>query len=417
LGQGIVDASNSSGPTQTTGDFARMDGAGYRSTPYDGGVAWAEDIVARRTTMVKSSYESSGPEPYEVAPAQFASVLPPPAAYRGGAARVDASGNQVFNAQGMPMYDPVLAAAPIEPGVYNYEQHIQQNIDKVVATWNTYPSNVRLVDTEGNTMLNPATVKLVGDVGAVDSIGTVRQDMDQRLNALVENAEDAAVQDRSAWRYVAAQFFPRSTFGAVVAGAGGPIGGLVGKGIGAIALTKAAPLYTQAEVAAASRAAMAARMGVGGDQPLLLTYTPTTNTLAQIRRMPFPERWQAGERYVQELYGSPGQQHFAVPAGPVAGEEIVGTGGRFVDAPVPLPNGGTLAGEVKTYQSWRTINGQPAQQFVETSGKIEQQVLKDVWLRDNVPGYDPRWMFLDAPPSANLMQYLDKHMIDYLIYH
>ncbi|KAF0813615.1 hypothetical protein IGB42_01966 [Andreprevotia sp. IGB-42] len=85
------------------------------------------------------------------------------------------------------------------------------------------------------------------------------------------------------------------------------------------------------------------------DQPLLLTYTPTTNTLAQIRNMPFPQRWQAGEQYVQELYGSAGPQHFDVPAGTFSGENITGAGSRFVGAPVPTTNGGVLANEVKTY--------------------------------------------------------------------
>jgi hypothetical protein len=35
LGQGLVDQQISSGPTLTTGDFARMDGASYRSMPYE----------------------------------------------------------------------------------------------------------------------------------------------------------------------------------------------------------------------------------------------------------------------------------------------------------------------------------------------------------------------------------------------
>jgi len=133
--------------------------------------------------------------------------------------------------------------------------------------------------------------------------------------------------------------------------------------------------------------------------------------------MPFPERWQAGEAYVQELYGSTGQQHFGVPTGIVDGEQILGSGGRFVDSPVPTANGGLFAGEVKTYQQWRTINGQPAQQFVPLSDGIQQQVLKDVWLRNNVPGYDPRWIFLDAPPSPQLSNYLTDKGIIHVVHH
>ncbi|MEJ5991922.1 LysM peptidoglycan-binding domain-containing protein [Ramlibacter sp. PS3R-8] len=189
-----------------------------------------------------------------------------------------------------------------------------------------------------------------------------------------------------------------------------PIGG----GGSALARAEIAGMKStvQAEISG-TRAALQAQT----QQPFLLTYTPTTNTLNQIRRMPFPERWQAGEKYAQELYGSAGQKHFPVPAADVAGGEILGTGGRFVDVPVPTANGGTFAGEVKLYQPWRTVNGQPVQQFVPLTEQMQQQVLKDAWLRNNVPGYDPRWIFLDAPPSVDLSRYLMQHRIDHVIHH
>jgi hypothetical protein len=84
--------------------------------------------------------------------------------------------------------------------------------------------------------------------------------MDQRLNGLVENAEDAAVQNRNPFQYVAAQFFPRSTFGAVTTAVGGPVGRWVGKGIGAIALREGAPLFTEADVLAGAQAGQRARL-------------------------------------------------------------------------------------------------------------------------------------------------------------
>ena len=129
------------------------------------------------------------------------------------------------------------------------------------------------------------------------------------------------------------------------------------------------------------------------------------------------ERWQAGEQYVQELYGSTGQQYFNVPAGDFNGETITGSGGRYVDAPVDTSDGGTLANEVKTYQQWTTVDGQPVQQSVPLSNQIQQQVLKDSWLQTNVPGYQPNWIFLDAPPSPELGQYLTNKNIPYVIYH
>jgi hypothetical protein len=154
------------------------------------------------------------------------------------------------------------------------------------------------------------------------------------------------------------------------------------------------------------------------NQPLLLTYSsPTTHTVDDILRMQLPDRWQAGEQFIQELYGSTGQQHFSVPAGDFNGEEILGTGGRYVDAPVSASDGGVLANEVKTYKPWTTVGGQPMQNSVGLTDGIRQQVLKDSWLMSNIPGYNPRWNFIGAPPSAELDQYLSSKGIDYTIYH
>ncbi len=120
---------------------------------------------------------------------------------------------------------------------------------------------------------------------------------------------------------------------------------------------------------------------------------------------------------MQEQSGSAGQQYFPVPAGTFNGEQITGSGGRYVDAPVTAPNGDILANEVKMYSQWTTINGQPTQQFVPLSDNIQQQVLKDAWLQANYPGYQPNWLFLGAPPSQDLAQYLSAEGIPFVIYH
>jgi len=119
-----------------------------------------------------------------------------------------------------------------------------------------------------------------------------------------------------------------------------------------------------------------------------------------------PEKWEAGEIYVQELSGSSGQRHFPVPE----------TGGRHVDAPADNSNGGVVANEVKTYNKWITVDGKAKLNEVPLSDKIKQQIQKDVWLRDNVAGYDPRWLFLDAPPSIELSKYLTDRNIIHVIY-
>jgi len=154
------------------------------------------------------------------------------------------------------------------------------------------------------------------------------------------------------------------------------------------------------------------------DQPPLLTYSnPTTYTINQIVGMSHPERWQAGEQFIQELYGSPGQQSFSVPSGGNDNDIITGSGGRHVDAPVPTDNGGILANEVKTYNPWTTVSGQKVQKFVPLSDAVKQQVLKDSWLSANLSGYKPRWNFIGASPSPELDQYLTAKGIDYIIYH
>lgn len=151
--------------------------------------------------------------------------------------------------------------------------------------------------------------------------------------------------------------------------------------------------------------------------PLLLSPgNPTTLSLSQVRNLRGPERWQAGEQYIQELYGSPGQQHFPVPVDPSGPFPVTGAGGRFVDAPAAGGSGQLLAGEVKTYQRWITSNGTPTAREVPLSPHITEQIHKDVWLRQNVPGYDPRWMFLDAPPSPALIDKLREANITWIQY-
>jgi hypothetical protein len=78
-----------------------------------------------------------------------------------------------------------------------------------------------------------------------------------------------------------------------------------------------------------------------------LAYTPTNLTLDEVRRLSQPTKWQAGEQFAQELYGSAGQRKFPT----------TWSGGRVPDAPVDLPGGGVLGIEVKTYNQWTTIQG------------------------------------------------------------
>uniref|UniRef100_UPI003F492E25 eCIS core domain-containing protein n=1 Tax=Cupriavidus necator TaxID=106590 RepID=UPI003F492E25 len=144
-------------------------------------------------------------------------------------------------------------------------------------------------------------------------------------------------------------------------------------------------------------------------EPLMLgPGNATTLSWEEISRMRQPMLWQERETYLQQLYGAPGQQHFPVP----------NTGGRYVDVPVPRAGGGVLAGEAKSYTPWVGVPGQRGgvPHTVGLSERIQEQINRDVWLRDNVPGYDPRWMFTDAPPSPELRQALRDAGIAFIEY-
>lgn len=135
---------------------------------------------------------------------------------------------------------------------------------------------------------------------------------------------------------------------------------------------------------------------------------PTTFSLQQIRNMRQPEKWKAGEVYTRELNGSLGEAHFPVQANPTGPHPVFGEGGRYVDAPVFKSKDDIEAIEVKTYHRWTTINGVAQMREVPLTPKLQEQINKDVALHNENPKYQPRWVFLDAPPSAELQGALDQ---------
>ncbi|MGX5844380.1 enterotoxin A family protein [Mesorhizobium sp. ArgA1] len=134
---------------------------------------------------------------------------------------------------------------------------------------------------------------------------------------------------------------------------------------------------------------------------------PTTYSLQQVRNMRQPEKWKAGEVYTRELNGSLGEAHFPVAANPDGPHPVIGEGGRYVDSPVFKSQDEIEAIEIKTYHRWTTINGVAQMREVPLTPKLQEQINKDVALRNENPGYQPRWVFLDAPPSAELQRALD----------
>jgi LysM repeat protein len=159
--------------------------------------------------------------------------------------------------------------------------------------------------------------------------------------------------------------------------------------------------------AASSFDAAMQALGAGPQRKMIEAAPPTTYTLEQVRRMRQPDKWKAGELYTRELNRSPGEEHFKVVPDPTGPHPVIGDGGRFVDAPVRNARGDIEAIEVKTYHRWTTINGKGQMREVPLTAHLQQQINKDVALRASTPGYEPRWVFLDAPPSSELQKALD----------
>ncbi|WP_399924764.1 hypothetical protein [Streptomyces kanamyceticus] len=145
-------------------------------------------------------------------------------------------------------------------------------------------------------------------------------------------------------------------------------------------------------------------------------------TLDQVRKLRDKRtRWSTAEEYFRQLYGGGAERHFPVPAHSHPLYPVETTGGRKVDVPVDLPDGRTLAVEIKTYQQYRTIrlDGgalQATKVEVPLSKHIKEQIHKDLALRRTNHGYDPRWVFTHAGPSPELRNYLIQARIIFIEY-
>ncbi|RUU12705.1 hypothetical protein EOD23_06660, partial [Mesorhizobium sp. USDA-HM6] len=143
------------------------------------------------------------------------------------------------------------------------------------------------------------------------------------------------------------------------------------------------------------------------DRKAIEAAPPTTYSLQEVRNLRQPEKWKAGEIYTRELNGSTAEAHFPVEPNSSGTHPVSGAGGRYVDAPVFKSQDVIEAIEVKTYHRWTTINGVAQMREVPLTPKLQEQINKDVALSNENPGYQPRWVFIDAPPSAELQQALD----------
>ncbi|MGW1891301.1 hypothetical protein ACWCP6_13750 [Streptomyces sp. NPDC002004] len=132
-------------------------------------------------------------------------------------------------------------------------------------------------------------------------------------------------------------------------------------------------------------------------------------------------RYKGAESYVRKIAGGAPERHYRVPTHDHPYYPVQGPGGRNVDVPVDMPDGRTLAVEVKHYLGWRTIkfkdgSTRAVKGEVPLSEGIVEQINKDLTLRRLDPNYDPRWVFLHAPPSAPLRNYLIQARIIFIEY-
>ncbi|MEU2516800.1 hypothetical protein [Streptomyces syringium] len=161
---------------------------------------------------------------------------------------------------------------------------------------------------------------------------------------------------------------------------------------------------------------------IGGQpRPELMPGT-AERTLREMRAMRHSRaRYKGAEDYLREMMGGSPEQHFPVPKNDHPYHPVETPGGRHVDVPVHMSDGRTLAVEVKHYLEWRTIklkdgSTRTVQGEVPLSDGIKQQINKDLALRRADPKFDPRWVFLHAPPSQALRNYLTQARVIFVEY-
>ncbi|MFI2368544.1 hypothetical protein [Streptomyces sp. NPDC018833] len=145
-------------------------------------------------------------------------------------------------------------------------------------------------------------------------------------------------------------------------------------------------------------------------------------TLRDVRNIRDPERrWRSGEELHRQMWGGGPERAYPVPMRNEGRYPVTTPGGRKVDVPVDLPDGRTVAVEVKTYGEYRTITlkdgtKEAVKNEVPLSKGIKEQIHKDIALREANPGFDPRWSFTHAGPSKELRDYLTQAKIIFLEY-
>ena len=196
-------------------------------------------------------------------------------------------------------------------------------------------------------------------------------------------------------------------------GGGADLAGLGSASAGAESATGTADSLGLATAGAADANALADPVSGAGTttDPLLLPAAPRmTRNLRQIQNMPSGQaRGAAGEQFVSELYdNSPREVTHPM--------EVPSLGSRRTDVLYANTSGTKQALEVKTYSLWRTVQGASQLHEVPLTSEIRLQIDKDTYLRARTSGFEPKWVFLDAPPSQDLLDLLDARGFPSVIY-
>jgi hypothetical protein len=131
----------------------------------------------------------------------------------------------------------------------------------------------------------------------------------------------------------------------------------------------------------------------------------TTQTLNQVRNMSGGNkvRGSAGERYIAQQSGGSREVTYDLPAGM----------SRRTDVASPS-SVGTIAQEVKTYQRYIGGPGGTVRE-VPLTAFLQSEINRDAMIMYNYVNHQPVWVFINAPPSAELVSALREAGIPYSV--
>ncbi|MGK3202063.1 phage tail protein [Amycolatopsis sp. MEPSY49] len=142
---------------------------------------------------------------------------------------------------------------------------------------------------------------------------------------------------------------------------------------------------------------------IGPERQLPAPRAPIEMDYAAMLNLPPEQRWRAGERRgAAEWGGHKPSSGIPVPASPGGPFPIPKDTIRYPDVEAQGGGNKRLLIEIKTYGTWTTINGTRRPVYVELDDRLQEEINKDVHIREATPGVQIIWVFYGAPPSEKL---------------